>query len=144
MSRGTRGGVSSAAGPDVDAAATITAEDHVVAGVDRQRRRELIFFEAAEGSPFYDLAVGVELHDEGLEVTPAVADVFDALTSARPYKHAWPADKALKEIQAHGGHQFSPRVVDAFLSLAEEGAVREILASQIATPVVYPSSSKAA
>lgn len=73
-----------------------------------------------------------------------VADVFDALTSARPYKHAWPADKALQEIEAHRGRQFSPQVVDAFHSLFEQGVVREILASQITTPVVYPGRQAAA
>ena len=73
-----------------------------------------------------------------------VADVFDALTSARPYKHAWPADKALQEIAAHSGQQFSPQVVEAFHSLFEQGVVREILASKIASPVVYPGKQAAA
>jgi putative nucleotidyltransferase with HDIG domain len=73
-----------------------------------------------------------------------VADVFDALTSARPYKHAWPADKALQEIAAHSGQQFSPQVVEAFHALFEQGVVREILASKIASPVVYPGKQAAA
>ena len=45
----------------------------------------------------------------------AVADVFDALTQDRPYKPAWPLDKALAEIKRSAGSQFDPRVVDAFL-----------------------------
>jgi putative two-component system response regulator len=44
-----------------------------------------------------------------------VADVFDALTSERPYKRAWPADEAIAEIQCQSGRQFDPRVVEAFL-----------------------------
>ena len=45
----------------------------------------------------------------------AIADVFDALTHERPYKRAWPTDRALQEIQAHRGEQFDPEAVDAFL-----------------------------
>jgi PAS domain S-box-containing protein len=47
----------------------------------------------------------------------AVADVFDALTHGRPYKPAWPADRALAEIRREAGRQFDPRVVAAFLAL---------------------------
>jgi PAS domain S-box-containing protein/putative nucleotidyltransferase with HDIG domain len=44
----------------------------------------------------------------------AVADVFDALTHARPYKHAWPIADAVAEIRRNRGSQFDPTVVDAF------------------------------
>jgi putative nucleotidyltransferase with HDIG domain len=47
----------------------------------------------------------------------AVADVFDALTHARPYKEAWPVADALAEIRAQRGRQFDPAVVDAFLTI---------------------------
>jgi CHASE2 domain-containing sensor protein len=40
----------------------------------------------------------------------AVADVFDALTSPRPYKHAWTVDEALAEIAAQSGSHFDPRL----------------------------------
>ncbi len=46
----------------------------------------------------------------------AVADVFDALTSERPYKAAWNTEMARIEIQAQAGRQFDPIVVEAFLS----------------------------
>jgi putative two-component system response regulator len=46
----------------------------------------------------------------------AVADVFDALTSVRPYKEAWPVEKALGLIRKQSGHHFNPEVVDAFLT----------------------------
>lgn len=46
-----------------------------------------------------------------------VADVFDALTSERPYKKAWPLDDAIEEIQRQSGRQFDPSVVDAFLKV---------------------------
>jgi PAS domain S-box-containing protein len=47
----------------------------------------------------------------------AVADVFDALTHDRPYKEAWPVERACAEIEHAAGNQFDPRVVAAFLAL---------------------------
>lgn len=44
----------------------------------------------------------------------AVADVFDALTSDRPYRKAWSTDKAIKYINDEKGKHFDPKVVDAF------------------------------
>lgn len=44
----------------------------------------------------------------------AVADVFDALCSERPYKAAWPVDKAYAEIVANAGSHFDPACVAAF------------------------------
>lgn len=46
----------------------------------------------------------------------AVADVFDALTSERPYKRAWTIDAALDLIKDGVGKHFSPQCVNAFLS----------------------------
>jgi len=51
-----------------------------------------------------------------------IADVYDALTSARPYKEAWPVGEALAEIQRQSGRQFDPVMVDAFLGLFPEEA----------------------
>jgi putative two-component system response regulator len=45
----------------------------------------------------------------------AIADVFDALTSMRPYKPAWSVEHALAEIERQRGHQFDPHLVDLFL-----------------------------
>lgn len=45
----------------------------------------------------------------------AVCDVFDALTSSRPYKKAWPFDKASHEIWLGRNAHFDPAVVDAFI-----------------------------
>lgn len=49
-----------------------------------------------------------------------VADVFDALTHERPYKKAWPIAEAVAEIKRQEGQQFSPDVVQAFLTLSHE------------------------
>ena len=46
----------------------------------------------------------------------SVVDVWDALTSDRPYRAAWPGDKALAYIQEQSGKQFDPKVVSAFLT----------------------------
>ncbi len=44
----------------------------------------------------------------------AVVDVFDALTSDRPYRPAWTLDAALRYIREQSGKLFDPKVVDAF------------------------------
>jgi len=45
----------------------------------------------------------------------AVVDVWDALTSDRPYRPAWPPDQALAYISEQSGKHFDPRVVEVFL-----------------------------
>lgn len=45
----------------------------------------------------------------------AVADVFDALVSSRPYKHAWDTDEAIAYIQKQAGSHLDPACVDAFI-----------------------------
>lgn len=47
----------------------------------------------------------------------AVIDVWDALISDRPYRSAWPEEKALNYIREQAGHHFDPRVVEKFLDL---------------------------
>ena len=47
----------------------------------------------------------------------AVADVFDALTSVRPYKEAWTIDKALEYISNESGKHFDPELVTIMLSM---------------------------
>jgi HD-GYP domain-containing protein (c-di-GMP phosphodiesterase class II) len=49
----------------------------------------------------------------------AVADVFDALISERPYKSAWIAEDAYTEIIRQANAQFDPRVVQAFQKVLE-------------------------
>jgi putative two-component system response regulator len=44
----------------------------------------------------------------------AVADVFDALTSERPYKKAWPVDDAVKFMHENSGSHFDPVCIEAF------------------------------
>jgi putative two-component system response regulator len=52
----------------------------------------------------------------------AVADVYDALRSARPYKDAYPHEEAVKIIWEGRGKHFDPRLVDLFMSVSGEFA----------------------
>jgi len=47
----------------------------------------------------------------------AVVDVYDALTSERPYRAAWPKEKVIEHIKAGAGSHFDPKVVEAFLQV---------------------------
>jgi putative two-component system response regulator len=56
----------------------------------------------------------------------SIADVFDALTSARPYKKAWPVEDAVKLIQREAGTSFDPELVQKFVAILPQIlAVRE-------------------
>lgn len=56
----------------------------------------------------------------------ALADVFDALTSVRPYKKAWTVEAAVEMIKENRGTHFDPKLVDVFLqNLPEILKIRE-------------------
>ena len=50
----------------------------------------------------------------------ALADVFDALTSRRPYKEPWPLDKTIAHLQEQAARHFDPTLVERFLSRMPE------------------------
>ncbi len=50
----------------------------------------------------------------------AIADVFDALTMKRPYKEAWPIEKALSVIEQGSGNHFEPKLIQLFMSILDE------------------------
>jgi HD-GYP domain-containing protein (c-di-GMP phosphodiesterase class II) len=56
----------------------------------------------------------------------AVADVFDALTSDRPYRKAWAKQRALDYIVDESGKHFDPQVVRTFISLWHTGELKKI------------------
>jgi len=56
----------------------------------------------------------------------AVADVYDALRSKRPYKKPWSHEAAIQEMVAKRGTHFDPTVIDSFVTIAE--AVEKIYA----------------
>jgi two-component system response regulator RpfG len=47
----------------------------------------------------------------------AIADVYDALTSVRPYKSAWTSERAFEYVAAQAGRHFDPRLADAFAGM---------------------------
>jgi len=73
--------------------------------------------ERYDGSGYPDGLVGEEIPLEARIV--AVADVFDALISPRPYKHAWEIDAAMGYLYSQRGRLFDPRCVDALMRSRE-------------------------
>jgi len=67
------------------------------------------------------------LHGDDIPIVArivAVADVFDALVTERPYKHAWALDEGIAYLKGQRGKHFDPKCVDAFL--ADPSKVRGI------------------
>jgi putative two-component system response regulator len=56
----------------------------------------------------------------------ALADVFDALIKERPYKPAWPLERAVEEISSLRGTHFDPDVVSAFETLDHESLTQSV------------------
>ena len=77
-----------------------------------------------DGTGYPDRKQGTEISLAARIV--AVADVYDALTSKRPYKEAWSPERGLVAIEAESGKHFDPSVVVAFVSLYREGAIERI------------------
>jgi response regulator RpfG family c-di-GMP phosphodiesterase len=59
----------------------------------------------------------------------AVADTFDALTTTRPYKVAWPSKRAVDYIVGRSGGQFDPECVEAFQRALDD--IRAIMEEEI-------------
>jgi HD-GYP domain-containing protein (c-di-GMP phosphodiesterase class II) len=66
-----------------------------------------------DGSGYPNKKSGEEISIHGRMC--AIADVFDALTSVRPYKKAWPLEKTLALIKEESGNHFDPQLCDIFL-----------------------------
>jgi putative two-component system response regulator len=49
-----------------------------------------------------------------------IADVFDALTYDRPYKAAWPLERAIEHLNQEAGKHFDPRLVELFNGIIDE------------------------
>ncbi|GAA0501854.1 bifunctional diguanylate cyclase/phosphohydrolase [Deinococcus depolymerans] len=77
----------------------------------------------------------------------AIADVFDALTQARPYKAAWTTAEALRELQAQAGRHFDPALVavavDVLVNLHEgDSLFLNLYDSQEAPPLAEGEASQ--
>lgn len=74
--------------------------------------------EKLDGSGYPRGLAGADIPLSGRIV--AVADVFDALTTVRPYKKAWPLDRAVTFLKDNAGSHFDPVMVSAFLECWDE------------------------
>lgn len=68
-----------------------------------------------DGSGYPDGLRGTDIPESARIV--AVADVFDALSTRRPYKQPWPLDQVLDYLREARGQHFDPRLVDLFLQI---------------------------
>jgi putative two-component system response regulator len=59
----------------------------------------------------------------------AIVDVYDALTSDRPYRLAWTHEKTLEFIKEQSGKHFDPNVVESFIRLMAERPVIPLIGS---------------
>ena len=73
-----------------------------------------------DGSGYPNGLAGTQIPIEGRIV--AVADVFDAVSSERPYKEAFSLERSVETMRAGRGIHFDPRVLDAFLARIEDVA----------------------
>ncbi|HQY87184.1 MAG TPA: HD domain-containing protein [Tepidisphaeraceae bacterium] len=71
-----------------------------------------------DGTGYPHSLVGEEIPLAGRIV--ALADVYDALTSVRPYKPAWTHERARAKVLEESGKHFDPQIVDAFLHVEAE------------------------
>ncbi len=78
----------------------------------------LTHHEKWDGSGYPHGLAGTDIPRVGRIV--AVADVFDALTSVRPYKPAWPVERALALLKESAGSHFDPALIPAFLEILPE------------------------
>ena len=104
---------------------TIGAEiigEHAGGMLALARSIALTHHEKYDGSGYPNALKGEEIPLVG-RIT-AIADVFDALTSERPYKKAWSEDEALAFLHEQKGRHFDPQLVELFAG--QMPAIREI------------------
>ncbi|MGC8100540.1 HD domain-containing phosphohydrolase [Metapseudomonas otitidis] len=77
------------------------------------QRIALTHHEKWDGSGYPNGLAGEGIPIEGRIV--AIADVFDALTSERPYKQAWPVEEAVAFLREQSGQHFDPDLVELFI-----------------------------
>ncbi|QZX85101.1 response regulator [Metapseudomonas otitidis] len=77
------------------------------------QRIALTHHEKWDGSGYPNGLAGEDIPIEGRIV--AIADVFDALTSERPYKQAWPVEEAVAFLREQSGQHFDPDLVELFI-----------------------------
>lgn len=86
--------------------------------IDLAKRVSMTHHEKFDGTGYPNQLKGNEIPIEGRIV--ALADVFDALTSVRPYKEAWTIEKAMDLIHREKGKHFDPELVEIFEKQLDE------------------------
>ncbi|ASJ97753.1 response regulator [Shewanella marisflavi] len=86
--------------------------------LEMARRIALTHHEKWDGSGYPSGLAGKDIPIEGRIV--AIADVFDALTSIRPYKKAWSIEDTLALIEREAGKHFDPELVEHFKVIVGE------------------------
>ncbi|GIU52245.1 two-component system response regulator [Shewanella sp. KT0246] len=106
---------------EMQAHAAIGAEiigDHDDPLLQMAKRIALSHHEKWDGSGYPNGLSGEEIPIEGRII--AIADVFDALTSARPYKKAWTVEDTMGLIEKESGKHFDPELVEKFKSVLDD------------------------
>ena len=80
--------------------------------------------EAYDGSGYPEGLKGEEI-PVGARIA-TVVDAFDAMTTDRPYRKGMSIEKAIEELKRNRGTQFDPVVVDALVSLHQEGKFKPV------------------
>lgn len=108
-----------------------------------------------DGRGYPKRLAGHEIPEEARIV--GLADAYEAMTAGRPYRKAKTPEEALREVQELSGHQFDPRLVEAFTELwaqnpiwrdrhaylaAKEGSVSRSTFSQPSSASASPSPSE--
>lgn len=92
--------------------------EHDASMLQMARRIALGHHEKWDGSGYPAGLAGTNIPVEARII--AIADVFDALTSVRPYKRAWSVDEAVALIREQSGKHFDPHLVNCFLARLDE------------------------
>jgi HD-GYP domain-containing protein (c-di-GMP phosphodiesterase class II) len=74
--------------------------------------------ERYDGRGYPDKLAGTDIHQHARLM--GVADSYDAMTSARPYRNALPCEEAAKRLRKDRGTQFDPEAVDIFDAVEKE------------------------
>ena len=92
--------------------------EHNASMLQMARRIALGHNEKWDGSGYPAGLAGDDIPIEARIV--AIADVFDALTSVRPYKKAWTVEDAVALIREQSGRHFDPQLVECFIRRLDE------------------------
>ncbi|MBI3082973.1 MAG: HD-GYP domain-containing protein [Candidatus Omnitrophica bacterium] len=95
-----------------------------IAGLSEMSKIVRYHQEAYDGSGYPEGLKGEEI-PVGARIA-TVVDALDAMISDRPYRKGMTIEKAMEELKRNRGTQFDPRVVDAMVSLYEEGELKPV------------------